>query len=93
LYEGLPVWPLPLILVSGSVLLTWVYLQTGSVLLAGVTHASLNGTVPLTWGLDPAWVWQARGITLPVLAVVIIALDQAYRRLQASRPTPTARLA
>ena len=72
LYEGLPVWPLPLFLLSSSVLLTWIYVRTSSVLLAGLMHAAFNATVPLTWGLDPAWVWQARGVALPVIAIVVI---------------------
>ncbi len=72
LYTGLPVWPLALILLSSSVLLTWIYVRTASVLLAGLMHAAFNATVPLTWGLDPAWVWQARGIALPVIATVVV---------------------
>ncbi len=32
LYDGLPFWPLPLVLLAGSVLLTWIYLRTGSAL-------------------------------------------------------------
>jgi membrane protease YdiL (CAAX protease family) len=73
LYHGLPFWPLPIILLASSVILTWVYLRTGSVLLAGLTHAALNATVPLTWGLDAAWVWQARAAVLPIIAVVVIS--------------------
>ena len=74
-YDGLPVWPLPMILVAGSVLMTWIYLRTRSVLLAGLLHASLNATVPLTWGLDPAWVWQARAVVLVTIAVVVLAVE------------------
>ena len=76
LYEGLPVWPLPLILLSSSVLLTWVYFHTSSVLLAGLMHAAFNASVPLTWGLDPAWVWQARAITLTVFAAAVFFTRQ-----------------
>jgi hypothetical protein len=35
LYHGLPWWPLPIILLASSVLMTWIYLRTGSALLAG----------------------------------------------------------
>jgi uncharacterized protein len=75
LYEGLPIWPAPIWLLAGSVLLTWIYLRTGSVLLAGLMHAAFNGTVPLTWGLDPAWVWQARAGVLSVIAVVVVLMS------------------
>lgn len=71
LYEGLPIWPLPLMFLSASALLTWVYLRTSSALLAGLMHAAFNGTVPLTWGLDSTWVWQARGIVQPMICIVL----------------------
>ena len=80
LYEGLPVWPLPLILLSSSVLLTWIYVRTSSVLLAGLMHAAFNATVPLTWGLDPAWVWSARGIALPLIAIAVVVWSVARAR-------------
>jgi len=76
LYQGLPVWPLPFILLASSVLLTWVYLRTGSVLLVGLMHAAFNASVPLTWGLDPAWVWQARAVTLTALAAALFVSNQ-----------------
>jgi membrane protease YdiL (CAAX protease family) len=72
LYDGLPFWPLPLGLLASSVLLTWIYLRTGSVLLAGLMHACLNATVPLTWGLDPVWVWQVRAVVLAVMAIAVV---------------------
>jgi membrane protease YdiL (CAAX protease family) len=74
MYEGLPVWPLPLILLSSSVLLTWIYLRTSSVLLAGLMHAAFNASVPLTWGLDPVWVWQARAVMLTIISTLFIAV-------------------
>ena len=79
LYAGLPVWPAPLILLSSSVILTWIYVRTSSVLLAGLMHAAFNASVPLTWGLDPAWVWQARAITLTVFAIVVF-VSRPFRR-------------
>jgi membrane protease YdiL (CAAX protease family) len=79
LYEGLPVWPAPLILLSSSVLLTWVYFRTKSALLAGLMHAAFNASVPMTWGLDPAWVWQARAITLTVFATALFT-SRPFRR-------------
>jgi uncharacterized protein len=80
LYEGLPLWPLPLTLLSSSVLLTWIYLRTSSALVAGLMHAAFNATVPLTWGLDTAWVWQARGVVLPVISIVVIACSMIRAR-------------
>lgn len=72
LYHGMPFWPLPLTLLSSSVFLTWIYLRTRSVLLTGLMHAAFNASVPLTWGLDPTWVWQARAVILTVLALALI---------------------
>ncbi len=72
LYDGLPVWPAPVILLAGSVLLTWIYLRTGSILLAGLMHAALNATVPLTWGIDGTWVWQARAVVLAAIAGTVV---------------------
>ena len=84
LYDGLPLWPAPIWLLAGSVLLTWIYLRTGSVLLAGLMHAAFNGTVPLTWGLDPSWVWQARAGVLSVIAVVVVLISGKQWWLSAS---------
>ena len=79
LYHGMPFWPLPITLLSSSVILTWIYVRTRSVLLTGLMHAAFNATVPLTWGLDPTWVWQARAIVLAAFAAVVIAGSQLYR--------------
>jgi hypothetical protein len=53
-------------------LFTWVYLRTRSVLVTGLMHAAFNATVPLTWGLDAAWVWQARAIVLLLITAVVV---------------------
>jgi hypothetical protein len=34
-------------------------------------HAAFNASVPLTWGIDPTWVWEARAITLTVFAIAL----------------------
>ena len=78
LHVGLPVWPLPFILLSSSVLLTWIYLRTSSALLAGLMHAAFNASVPLTWGLDGAWTWKARAITLTVFAAALFISRQFH---------------
>jgi membrane protease YdiL (CAAX protease family) len=72
LYEGLPLWPLFLILMGYAVVLAWIYVGSGrSSLLAGISHAALNGFVPLTAGLAEVWVWQARGIIFALIGVAI----------------------
>jgi uncharacterized protein len=93
LYEGLPLWPLPLTLLSSSVLLTWIYLRTSSALLAGLMHAAFNATVPLTWGLGTAWVWQARGVVLTLVAAIVIALTMKGWRRTKIAPAGHAELA
>jgi membrane protease YdiL (CAAX protease family) len=75
MYDGLPLWPLPVIIVSYSVLLTWVFLNTGgSVLMAGLFHAALNGATPVTAGVDPAQAWQLRAVVFAVMALVVAAV-------------------
>ena len=72
LYAGLPYWPLPVILLTSSALLTWVYLRTRSVLVTALMHAAFNATVPLTWGLDAEWVWQSRAVVLVAITAVVV---------------------
>jgi membrane protease YdiL (CAAX protease family) len=75
LYEDLPLWPAPLTLMGGAALLTWIYVGAGhSALLAGITHAALNGAVPLTWGLDPVWAWQARGVVVALIGLATLVI-------------------
>jgi membrane protease YdiL (CAAX protease family) len=73
LYAGSALWPLPINLLAVSVLLTWIYLRTQSVLVTGLMHASFNATVPLTWGLDAEWVWAARAITLALITALVVS--------------------
>jgi len=73
LYDATPLWPLPLMFLGYGVLQTWIFLRSGgSVLLAGLMHAALNAWVPLTWGLDPDWAWQARGVVFAVIGVLVV---------------------
>jgi membrane protease YdiL (CAAX protease family) len=72
LYSGFALWPLPINLLAVSVLLTWVYLRTRSVLVTGLMHAGFNATVPLTWGLDAEWAWAARSIVLTLIAALVV---------------------
>jgi len=89
LYHGLPFWPLPLTALASSVFLTWIYLRTGSVLLAGLMHASFNASVPLTWGLDPTWAWQARAVVLTLLAAALVV--HVLRRTTGRQPAESER--
>jgi hypothetical protein len=73
LYDNLPLWPSVLTLLGYAVLLSWIYLGSGhSSLLAGISHAALNGFVPLTSGLDAVWVWESRGIIFALLGLAIL---------------------
>jgi membrane protease YdiL (CAAX protease family) len=84
-YENLAVWPVVAIIGSYSVLLSWLFVRTGgSVLMTGLFHTLLNGTVSLTWGLDPAEAWADRGIVFAAIAVVVIALG-GFRSISRSR--------
>lgn len=89
LYSGFALWPLPINLLAVSVLLTWVYLRTRSVLVTGLMHAGFNATVPLTWGLDTEWVWSTRAIVLPLIAVLVVGrVGLSWWRTPLSSPAP-----
>jgi hypothetical protein len=80
-YDNLPVWPLPLIIISGSVLYTWIFVGSGgSALLAGLMHAAMNGLTPLTRGIDPVVVWQLQGIMITIIAIAVVVLSVRMRR-------------
>jgi membrane protease YdiL (CAAX protease family) len=70
IYDGVPLWPLPVIIVSYSVLLTWVF------------HAVLNGATPITGGVDPIQAWELRAAVFAAiaLAVAVIAGPNLTRR-------------
>lgn len=58
-------------------LLAWIFIGSGgSSLLAGLGHAALTGFTPLTWGIDPTWVLQARAVVLVAAAIVIVAISR-----------------
>jgi membrane protease YdiL (CAAX protease family) len=81
LYDNLPIWPLPLLLLSGSVLYTWVYVGSGgSALLAGLMHAASNGLIPLSRGIDPVVVWQLQGITITLISAIVLVASARMRR-------------
>jgi membrane protease YdiL (CAAX protease family) len=81
IYEGLPFWPLPLIILSGSVLYSWVFVASrGSALLAALMHAASNGLTPISRGVDPVLVWQIQGIVITLFAVALVLLSARMRR-------------
>jgi len=87
-YADLAIWPIFAIIGSYSVLLSWVFIRTGgSVLMTGLVHALLNGTVSLSWGIDHAW--EYRGVVFAVIAIGIVALGGLRRTSDHSTPTAT----
>jgi hypothetical protein len=89
LYDGLPLWPSAVTLLGYSAILGWIYLGSGrSALLAGIGHAALNGFVPLTWGIDDVWVWQARAVVFGLMGIAILVL--ARRSMPDHVPAPAA---
>ncbi len=80
LYDNLPLWPLPLIIISGSVLFTWAFVGSGgSVLIAALMHAASNGLTPLSRGIDPVMEWQLHAIVITILAVVVVLVSRRFR--------------
>ena len=74
-------WPLPLLILSGSVLYTWVMVGSGgSALLAGLMHAASNGLTPLSRGIDPERVWEIQGVVIAVFAIVVLLMSARMRR-------------
>jgi membrane protease YdiL (CAAX protease family) len=81
LYDNLPLWPLFLIILSGSLLYTWAFAGSGgSALIAALMHAASNGLTPLSRGIDPVTVWQVQGIVIAVIAAAVVILSSRMRR-------------
>jgi membrane protease YdiL (CAAX protease family) len=86
LYDNLPLWPLPFILLSYGVLLTWVYVGSGgSSFIAALMHAAFNGLTPLSRGIDPVTEWQLRGLVIAVIAIAVVLLSPSLRLAIAER--------
>jgi uncharacterized protein len=72
--EGLAILPAIVTLLAYSIILTWVLVGSGgSVLLAGLVHAGLNGVAPLMAGVDADLSWLVRAILAAVVALAVIA--------------------
>ncbi len=81
MYDELAFWPLPLLIISGSVLYTWAFVGSGgSVVVAALMHAASNGLTPISRGIDPAVVWQIQGVVITVFAIVLVLLSARMRR-------------
>jgi uncharacterized protein len=81
IYDNLPIWPLPLLILSGSVLYTWMFVASrGSALLAALMHAASNGLTPISRGIDPVVVWQIQAVVVTVFAVAVVLLSARMRR-------------
>ncbi|HSL77310.1 MAG TPA: CPBP family intramembrane glutamic endopeptidase [Candidatus Limnocylindrales bacterium] len=81
IYQDLPFWPLPLIILSGSVLYTWVFVGSrGSALVPALMHAASNGLTPISRGVDPILVWQIQGVVITLIAVAVVLLSSRMRR-------------
>lgn len=89
LYDNLPLWPLPMILLSYGVILTWAYAGSGgSALIPALMHGFFNGLTPLSRGIDPVVEWQLHAVVVTVIAVVVVAAVPMLRRGIASRTDP-----
>lgn len=87
LYDNLPLWPLPLILLSYSVLFTWVFVGSGgSALLAALMHAACNGLTPLSRGIDPALEWQLHALVVTIIAVGVVIFSKRARQRSSETP-------
>jgi membrane protease YdiL (CAAX protease family) len=85
IYDDLPIWPLPLLILSGSVLYTWVFVGSrGSAMLAALMHATSNGLTPISRGIDPVLVWQIQAVVITVFAVAVVLLSARMRRPMAT---------
>jgi membrane protease YdiL (CAAX protease family) len=68
-------WATTVSLVAISVILGWVYFGTrGSVLLAGLVHASFNAVVPIKWGVSDYDADLVLGVSALVTAGIAIAI-------------------
>lgn len=85
MHAGLPLLPTLLQLIGLSVLITWLYTQTGgNVLLTSLFHAAQSFFVVLNEGLPPTpQVWLMAGVYLALAVIVIIVTGSNL-----ARPTP-----
>ncbi len=78
--EGAAVWPTIVMIVAYSVLLTWIYVGSGSVLVAALVHTGLNGVVPLMSGIDSDASWAIRAVVAAAIAIAVVAFG-GFRRI------------
>jgi membrane protease YdiL (CAAX protease family) len=81
-------WPLPLSIVSYSVILTWLFVRTGgSVLMTALVHAGLNAVSPVMVGVDVNTQWIIRNVLAGLIALAIVGLG-GLGRTSTPEPVP-----
>jgi membrane protease YdiL (CAAX protease family) len=79
-YEDLALWPMLVSIVAYSILLAWIFVGTGgSVLMAALFHAGLNGMAPVMAGVDGDASWAIRSGIAALLAAGVVALGGLRR--------------
>jgi membrane protease YdiL (CAAX protease family) len=78
--EGVELWPAVVSLTAYSVLLTWIFVGSGSILLAALVHAGLNGVVPLMSGIEVEASWAIRAVVAAAIAIAVVTFGGFRRR-------------
>jgi membrane protease YdiL (CAAX protease family) len=88
-YAALAIGPLVISIVAYSILLAWIFVATGgSVLMAALFHAGLNGVAPVMGGIDPDTSWLIRSLVAGVIAVAVVALGGFGGTVRRARSAP-----
>jgi membrane protease YdiL (CAAX protease family) len=85
--EGVELWPTVVSIAANSVLLTWVFVGSRSILLAALVHTGLNGVVPLMSGIEAEASWAIRAVVAAAIAVAVVAFGGYRRRDRVAGPT------
>jgi hypothetical protein len=89
--EGIELWPTVVSIAAYSVLLTWVFVGSGSILLPALVHTGLNGVVPLMSGIEAEASWAIRAVVAAAIAIAVVAFGGYRRRDRVGGPTSRAR--
>jgi membrane protease YdiL (CAAX protease family) len=87
--EGKPVWTLQfwieeyLIHILFSVFIVWICNRaTGSILVAGITHAAANTAIAFFPNLD----FEVLNVTMAIVAIILIIADRMWKKLPSDHP-------